>query len=88
MKASDATLLALHEFADPACRRCRGRGATGDDLVATLCGCVRRRVPADRQPETDDPVDDALPHPWGAITRRAQQIHAALLLQSLPDAWS
>jgi hypothetical protein len=88
MKASAATLLALREFADPSCRRCRGRGATGDDLVTTLCGCVRRRVPADEQAATGDPVDDALPHPWGVITRRAQQIHAALLLQALPDTWS
>jgi len=85
MNATTATLLALREFAAPSCRRCRGRGATGDDLVATLCACVRRRPsPDDESPEGDG----GLPPPWGAITRRAQQIHAAALLQAIPDTWS
>jgi hypothetical protein len=88
MNASTATLLALREFATPSCRRCHGRGATGDDLVVTLCACVRRRLSADAEASAAAPAGDALPPPWGTITRRAQQIHAAELLQALPDTWS
>jgi hypothetical protein len=87
MKVSDAMLLALREFADPRCRRCRGRGARGDDLVATLCACVRRRVPVDETTSIED-RDQAVPHPWGIITRRAQEIHASVMLQAVPDTWS
>ncbi len=84
MKVSDAMVIALREFADPACRRCRGRGAKGDDVVAGLCRCVKERVPDD----AGAAPDESLPHPWGAITRRAQHIHAAVLLQAVPDDWS
>jgi len=87
MKAADATRLALRAYADPGCRRCRGRGATGDDVVATLCGCVGRNIPADTEPADGD-AGDALPHPWGVITRRAQEIHASALLEAVPDTWS
>jgi hypothetical protein len=89
MKVSDAMLLALREFADPACRRCRGRGATGDDLVATLCACVRRRVPLDEKASIEGRGEaTTVPHPWGIITRRAQEIHASVMLQAVPDTWS
>ncbi len=91
MKATEAMRLALREFADPACRRCRGAGAKGDDLVEGLCRCVRARAPATDPPAAGDAAGDAaggLPHPWAAITRRAQSIHAAVLLQGVPDDWS
>ncbi len=88
MNVSDAMLRALREFADPSCRRCRGRGATGDDLVATVCACVRRRVPREEETSIDDRGEGAIPHPWGVLTRRAQQIHAALMLEAVPDTWS
>lgn len=82
MKIESALRLALREFADPACRRCRGRGYRGDLRPDSACSCVAARVPKD-----EDASDD-LPHPWGAITRRAQQIHAASTVDSsLPDAW-
>jgi hypothetical protein len=84
MRITDAVQLALREFADPACRRCRGRGYTGDLRPDAVCRCVVARVPADNA----EPVDDGLPHPWHAITRRAQQIHAAALLELTPDTWS
>lgn len=79
-------LLALRELADPACRRCRGSGHRGDDLVAGLCRCVSRQFPAEAAAETSG--DDEMPHPWPLITRRAQTIHAAAMLQCLPDDWS
>lgn len=88
MKAADAMLMALREFAEPSCRRCRGRGATGDDLVATLCACVRRHVPVGAETSIEDPGDETVPHPWGVITRRAQQIHAAVMLEAVPDTWN
>jgi len=88
MKVADAMLLALREFATPSCRRCRGRGATGDDLVATLCDCVRRRVPLDEETLSGDRGDEPVPHPWGVIARRAQHIHAAAMLQAVPDTWT
>lgn len=83
--ASDAMLLALRELADPACRRCRGRGHRGDDLVAGLCRCVSSKFPAEA---AGDASEDDMPHPWPSITRRAQAIHAAAMLQCLPDDWS
>jgi len=87
INAADAMQLALREFADPACRRCRGSGHRGDDLVAGLCRCVEKRTPADESPPS--PADgEPLPHPWGIITKRAQSIHAAALLQCVPDDWS
>jgi hypothetical protein len=79
-------LLALRELADPACRRCHGRGYRGDDLVAGLCRCVSAQFPPEASPV--DPGSDGMPHPWGEITRRAQTIHAAAMLQLLPDDWS
>ncbi|MBI5288625.1 MAG: hypothetical protein HY873_06600 [Chloroflexi bacterium] len=88
MKAADAMLLALREYAAPSCRRCHGRGATGEDIVATLCACVRRRVSVEDVTPGGDDGEEAVPHPWGAITRRAQQIHAAAMLQAVPDTWS
>ncbi len=88
MKVTEAMRLALRERADPACRRCRGRGATGEDLVATLCACVLRRLPADPHAGAQGEDDETLPHPWGIITRRAQEIHASALLEALPDNWS
>jgi hypothetical protein len=84
MKVDDV----LREFADPSCRRCGGRGATGDDLVATLCACVRRRVPREDGASAGDGGAETVPHPWGAITRRAQHIHAAVMLQAVPDSWN
>jgi len=84
--ASDAMLLALHELADPACRRCHGRGYRGDDLVAGLCRCVSKQFPPAEA--AADAVSDDMPHPWPLITRRAQTIHAAALLQCVPDDWS
>ena len=81
-------LLALREYAAPSCRRCRGRGATGDDIVATLCACVRQRVPPEEETASGAGGDEAMPHPWGAITRRAQRIHAAAMLEAVPDNWS
>jgi len=86
IRASDAMLLALRELADPACRRCRGRGYRGDDLVAGLCRCVSTQFPA--EPAADASRDEEMPHPWALITRRAQAIHAAAMLQFLPDDWS
>jgi hypothetical protein len=88
MKVSDAMLMALREFAEPSCRRCRGRGATGDDLVATLCACVGRRIDPENQTLCAERCDETLPRPWGVITRRAQQIHAAAMLQAVPDNWN
>ena len=84
--ASDAMQLALREFADPACRRCRGRGHRGEDPVAGLCRCVEQRTPGGEAPQ--DAGEEPLPHPWGVITKRAQSIHAAALLQCVPDDWS
>jgi hypothetical protein len=84
--ASDAMLLALRELADPACRRCRGRGHRGDDLVAGLCRCVSKQFPAEAP--ACSAADDDMPHPWPLITRRAQTIHAAAMMQFLPDDWS
>ena len=88
MKVDDAMLLALRELADPSCRRCQGRGATGDDLVASLCVCVRRRVPLEEETSIGDRGEETVPHPWGVITRRAQHIHAAVMLQPVPDTWN
>jgi hypothetical protein len=85
--ASDAMQLALREYADPGCRRCRGRGHRGDDLVGGLCRCVERRTPAAKTPPATG-GEEPLPHPWGVITKRAQSIHAAALLQCVPDDWS
>ncbi len=84
MKIEAAIRLALREFADPACRRCRGRGYRGELAPDSACACVAARAPKD-----DDAADPTeLPHPWGAVTRRAQQIHAASTVDSaLPDAW-
>jgi hypothetical protein len=81
MRIADAFQQAVAEFADPACRRCRGRGHRGELREDTLCRCVAPRVPDEAA------ADDALPRPWGAITRRAQQLHAAALLESTPDNW-
>ena len=80
MRITDAVQLALREFADPACRRCRGRGYVGDLRPDAVCRCVVARVP----PRDAEPADDDPPHPWPAITRRAQQIHAAALLELTP----
>ena len=83
MKIDAALRLALREFADPNCRRCRGRGYRGELGPESACSCVAARVPKDERP-----ADDELPHPWGAVTRRAQEIHAAATVDSaLPDAW-
>ena len=79
-------LLALRELADPSCRRCRGRGHRGNDPVAGLCRCVAKQFPD--EPQAGPPSDDDMPHPWPLITRRAQTIHAAAMLQFLPDDWS
>lgn len=80
MDPQAAIRLALQRFADPQCRRCRGTGATGDDPIATVCGCVRERVPQEDQ--------DDVHHPWGPIVRHAQRIHATDLLHLVPDAWT
>lgn len=83
MRIADAMRLALGEFADPACRRCGGRGFRGDTVSEdALCRCVAPRIPA-----TDDPPPGALPHPWDVLTRRAQQIHAAYLLEGTTTSW-
>jgi hypothetical protein len=83
MRIADAFQQAVTEFADPACHRCHGRGYAGALREDTLCACVGPRVPRDPA----GGADDALPHPWGAITRRAQQLHAAHLLECTPDNW-
>lgn len=82
MRIADAIGLAVREFADPACRRCGGRGFRDVLREDTLCPCVARRAPAGGRP-----ADDALPHPWGSITRRAQEIHAAHLLEGTTNSW-
>lgn len=79
-------LLALRELAEPACRGCRGRGYRGDDLVAGLCRCVSKQFPP--EPAGQGSSDGEMPHPWPLITRRAQTIHAAAMMQFLPDDWS
>ncbi len=79
-------LLAVRELANPACRRCRGRGHSGDDLVAGLCRCVSKQFRAEAPACASS--DHEMPHPWPLITRRAQTIHAAAMLQCLPDDWS
>ncbi len=38
--------------------------------------------------DAGEPSDDEMPHPWPLITRRAQTIHAAAMMQFLPDDWS
>lgn len=85
MRIADAVHLALGEYADPACTRCRGRGYSGALNPDALCPCVAARVPDD---EDAAPAGDGLPHPWPAITRRAQQIHAAATIEHVPDTWS
>jgi len=82
MRMIDAVRLALAGFADPRCRRCGGRGYSGLLTADALCRCVPPRVP--EKPVTPD---DELPHPWPAITRRAQEIHAAAVLENVPDNW-
>jgi hypothetical protein len=84
MRMVDAVRLALGEFADPACRRCHGRGHDGPLDADSLCRCVPPRVPVD----AGSPTTEDLPHPWPAITRRAQQIHAAAVVEHVPDNWS
>ena len=83
MRMIDAVRLALIDFADPQCRRCGGRGYSGLLVADALCRCVPPRVPDDRHSE----AADELPHPWPIITRRAQQIHAAAVLENVPDNW-
>lgn len=80
MDPDAAVRLALKHFADPWCPRCRGAGATGGDPVATVCRCVRARAPREDR--------DGVPHPWGAVVRYAQRIHATDLLHLVPDAWN
>ncbi len=83
MRIADAMRRALGEFADPACRRCGGRGFRGNTpREDALCRCVAPRVPADPQRPRH-----ALPHPWDVLTRRAQQIHAAHLLEGMTNSW-
>ncbi len=93
MRADNAVCLALREIADPACRRCGGAGATGRDVVKTLCRCVRERAASHAQAAAplsgaDEAALADLPYPWGIVTRRAQRIHAAALLDMVPDNWS
>lgn len=85
MKIEDAVRLALHEFADAQCCRCGGAGFRRELRPENVCRCVQQRVP----PEPDAPADDEpMPHPWPAITRRAQEIHAAATVDRVPDTWS
>lgn len=85
MKIEDAVRLALRGFADPLCRRCGGAGFRRELRAESVCRCVRGRVPPDAATGSDA---EALPHPWGAITRRAQEIHAAAAVDHVPDVWS
>jgi hypothetical protein len=85
MKIEDAVRLALREFADPHCGRCGGAGFRRELRPESVCRCVRGRVPPDAEAA---PEAEALPHPWGAITRRAQEIHAAASVDHVPDVWS
>ena len=85
MKIEDAVRLALRGFADPLCRLCGGAGFRRELRAESVCRCVRRRVPPDAATGSDE---EALQHPWGAITRRAQEIHAAASVDHVPDVWS
>jgi hypothetical protein len=75
LRIGDAIRLALREFADPACRRCRGRGYRGELREDSLCPCVSRSgVPASRAIE--------------AVVERARLLRAADVLEHVPDTWS
>lgn len=78
--------LALREFADPACRRCHGAGFRGELQPDAICRCVAARAPRDEEASEDDEGD--LRHPWSAVVRRAQEIHAAAIVGREPDDWS
>lgn len=82
MRRADALRLALREFADPACRRCAGQGFRSELAPEHLCGCVKRGMATVVDEEGAESVD------WGRIARRAQQIHAADVLECVPDTWS
>ena len=82
MRRADALRLALREFADPACRRCAGRGYRKEPATEHPCQCVRRDTPAAVEQERAKEFD------WERIARRAQQIHAADVLERVPDTWS
>ncbi len=82
MRRADALRLALREFADPSCRRCAGQGYRNELAPEHLCRCVRRGVAAVLDEEGADAID------WERIARRAQQIHAADVLERVPDTWS
>jgi hypothetical protein len=85
MKIEDAVRLALRGLADPRCGRCGGAGFRGELLAESVCRCVRNRVPQDVATGWDP---EEMPHPWRAITRRAQEIHAAASVDHVPDVWS
>lgn len=86
MRIENAIRLALREAADPACRRCGGAGYRRDLRPESVCRCVRERIPHEQTAAPDD--ESAMPHPWPAITRRAQEIHAAAIVDRVPDTWS
>ncbi|OGO53124.1 MAG: hypothetical protein A2148_11485 [Chloroflexi bacterium RBG_16_68_14] len=93
MKGSEALRLAVRELADPACRRCRGAGVTGADLIGDLCPCVRRRAALDdagdeAQQGGAGAADEETSRAWEAIIRRARRIQAAALLGAAPEQWS
>lgn len=82
MRRTDALRLALREFADPACRRCTGQGYRKELAPEHLCRCVKRIATAMVNEDSLETID------WERIARRAQQIHAADVLERVPDTWS
>ena len=93
MKASEALRQALREVANPVCRRCRGTGVTGRDLMKDLCRCVPDRVPQAHETtespavNPEKPSDEEMPHPWGFLTRRAEEIQATTQFGTAPLKW-
>lgn len=78
IRTADAMYLALRHYADPACRRCRGRGYRSELTENSACACVEERAPV---------VAGDLPHPWKAVIQRAQQLIAADRFGQTPDTW-
>lgn len=78
IRTGDAMYLALREFADPACRRCRGQGYRKELSESSACACVKQRAPI---------MPGDMPHPWRAVIRRAQEMMAAENLGQTPDTW-